>query len=434
MTARSTIFGEEGTEFLRRMADFGAGLRACFEGSGFACFTGLGPALPVLAAGKPGIAQQLYRGIFAFAGHTIDCQPAQVFSILPPSAAWADRLHGFAWLAHLEAPGLALYRNFARCLIQNWAGRRLRSSFEASCRRLISLSLHSGFLLKDSSPCFQAQFLALVSRETLRLAKLRPRTPAAQLRQSIAVLTAGLAFRGGGTLRNDALARTAALMTAFVLPDGGLADRSPKSLLDLLSDLVPLRAALEDQRIAIPRELNAAIERAIPMLRMLCHGDGGLAVFHGVEHTNPAGVRAIFERDGVLGRPHSHAVYSGYCRMNQGHSTVIVDCGPPSICDSGLAFEFSEGPQRIVGSCGVPANASPAWRAAAQSPAAHSTLQWEDKPAQNIQSILGRKMRRAKPAPIAELAISNHGTLFKAGNASPATGLGHLHVRELFLA
>ncbi|MGH6821349.1 MAG: heparinase II/III domain-containing protein, partial [Methylocella sp.] len=236
------------------------------------------------------------------------------------------------------------------------------------------------------------------------------------LRQSIALLSAGLAFRGGGSLRNEALARTAALISEVILPDGGAMDRSPKTLIDLLADLLPLRAAMEASRIAIPQGLNAAIERALPMLRMLCHGDQGLAVFHGVEQTRAEMVRAIFEQDEVRGQPLSQAPHSGYCRMEEGHSAVIVDCGAASICDSPLAFEFSDGPQRIAGSCGVPANASPDWLAAARSSAAHSTLQWDGT----------ENGSRAA----AELVSSSEGSLVKARNECSE----FTHARELFLA
>ena len=431
MTGRSTIFGDEGTGFFRCLASIGADLKTHLTGNGFTSFIGLAPSLPLLTAGNPAIAQQLYRGIYAFAGHTIECQPTQVFVVAPPSGGWADELHGFAWLSHLEAPGLALYRAFARSLVQSWAAQRRRTSFNASCRRLMSLSRHAGFMLSGASEHFESRFLHLMTREAGRLANLRPRGRADQLRQSIALLTAALALRGGGSLRSDAFAHTASLIASIILPDGGAVDRSPKTLLDLLTDLVPLRAAMEAQRMAIPHSLNAAMERAIPMLRMLCHGDDGLAVFHGVEYTSAPAVRAIFEHDVARGQPLSHASHSGYCRMTQGQSAVVADCGAPSICDSALAFEFSDGPQRIVGSCGVPANASPAWRAAARTSAAHSTLQFDDG---GIQKFFSRKTARGQPSPVtAELADSPQGTMVKARSAVHAAR-GLIHHRQFFLA
>jgi uncharacterized heparinase superfamily protein len=427
MAGRSTTFADEGSGLFRSLGDLAMDFKASLTGRGLAPFTGLAPSLPLLVDGNSAIAQRLYRGLFAFAGHTVECQPPQIFAALAPSAGWSDELLGFSWLADLEAPELHLYRAFARNLLENWAAQWRRTSFEASCRRLISLSRHASFLLADASAQFESRFLRLATRETRRLANLRPRGTHDQLRQAIALLTAGLAFRGGGALRNDALSRTAALINLAILPDGGAHDRSPKTLLDLLADLVPLRSTMAAQRVAIPHGLNAAMERSLPMLRMLCHGDDGLAVFHGVEHTSASLVQAILEHDPVQAQPLEHAPQSGYCRMSHGESVVIIDCGAPSICNSTLAFEFSDGPQRIVGSCGVPANASPAWRDAARIAAAHSTLHLEDS-SQNVHS---RKTRREQlPAAAAELVHSPQGTLTKGRHMIA----GIVHAREVFLS
>lgn len=416
MTGRSTTFGDESAGFFHRLGDCLTEVRAGLSGGRVPHFTGVAPPLPVLLAGNPAIAQQLYRGVFAFAGHRIECQPTRVFELKQPSTKWCEELSSFAWLSHLQASGLALYGAFARHLILAWAVRRGRSSLSVSCRRLLSFSRHASFVLTGASEDFAARFLQLVTRETRRLAALRPRGTQDRLLQSLALLNAGLAFRGGGSLRDDALARAASLVAAVFLPDGGPFDRSPKTLLDLLADLVPLRTVMAAQRIAMPYGFHAALERALPMLRMLCHGDGGLAVFHGVERTSVSLAQAILEYDAVQGQPLSHAAHSGYCRMSEGEALVIADCGPPSICDSALAFEFSHGVQRIVGSCGVPANASPEWLAAARSAAAHSTLQLED------ESLRGEIS--------AGVVASPEGSLVKARNISSNLS----HTRELFLA
>jgi uncharacterized heparinase superfamily protein len=171
------------------------------------------------------------------------------------------------------------------------------------------------------------------------------------------------------------------------------------------------------------------------MLRMLSHGDGGLAVFHGAGNTKPAAVRAVLERDTVLGRPLSHATHSGYGRMVQGASVVIADCGAVGVCDSALAFEFSEGPQRIVVNCGVPFGASPAWRKAACSAAAHSTLDLACDHGQRFSSSFPFGRRRADGETVcAELITSPQGALLRASNFRRSAHLGHVHHRDLFLA
>lgn len=376
-------------------------------------FTGLGSPLAVLTPGDGDVAQQLYHGQFTFAGRSAQVRPSEIFSATPLSADWLDELHGFAWLRHLEASGFTLHRAFARGLLRSWQAQRQTSSFAASCQRLLSLSRHAGFLMSGAGAEFETQFLQIVTREAERLRNRRGTGQPAQLQQAAALLAASLAFRGGAFL-DAALARSAALAPQVILPDGGHMDRSPKSLAELLADLLPLRAAMLAQRIAIPHDLNAAIERGLPMLRMLVHGDGGLAIFQGVERSSPALVQAILKHDTVGGRPLAHAPHAGYARMAQGASAVIIDCGKPALCDSALAFEFSDGAHRIVGSCGMPAHASPEWRTAASSKAAHST-------AEVIEHGKARKTVAQ-----AESVTSPHGTLVRA--------LAPSHQRDFFVA
>jgi uncharacterized heparinase superfamily protein len=117
--------------------------------------------------------------------------------------------------------------------------------------------------------------------------------------------------------------------------------------------------------------------------------------------------------------------------MSQGNATVIVDCGEPALCMSPLAFEFSDGGQRIVSNCGLPVNASPAWREAARGPAAHATIDIEDAGGPLAPSFLGR--RRTAPV-AAEFVASPHGMLVKGHNSLSAASAGVMHRRDLFLA
>jgi uncharacterized heparinase superfamily protein len=119
----------------------------------------------------------------------------------------------------------------------------------------------------------------------------------------------------------------------------------------------------------------------VPMLRFFLHGDGGLAAFHGVSDPAAGKVRAALDLDRVEGRPLIHAVHSGYCRLAHGPCAVIMDVGrppPPGSNDqagaSPLAFEFSDGGNRVVVNCGSPLGSAGEWRRAARLTDAHSTV------------------------------------------------------------
>lgn len=64
---------------------------------------------------------------------------------------------------------------------------------------------------------------------------------------------------------------------------------------------------------------------------------------------------------------------SGYMRLEQGDSVVVLD-GGSGAAHHGLGFEWSFGPSRMIVSCGCPAESDARWRAAAQSVSAHSGL------------------------------------------------------------
>lgn len=395
-------------------------------------FTGLGPQFPALLLGDAAIARQIYRGTFTFAGHTISCRPAEVFAAPPPSSAWWDELASFDWLRHFDEAGLVLYRAYARAQIVSFAAQRRPTSFQADCRRLLALSRHAHFLLTDSSDAIAAELLGICAREAQRLAALRPRAIADQLRQAVALAAAGLAFRGPAGPCDDALARCAALAAAMILPDGGPADRNPGTLLNLLADFIALREALDHQMLAVPQGLHAAIERGLPMLRFLSHDGASLVVFQGVEDAANPLLAAVLARDPVQGLPLAHPAYAGYCRMTQGRASVIVDCGESALCESPLAFELCDGGQRVAGNCGLPVHASLAWREAARSIRAHATLEVELPGASAAPAFLAR--RRSSATVAAEFVASPHGTLVKGCNRTFVARTGLIHRRDLFLA
>ena len=66
-----------------------------------------------------------------------------------------------------------------------------------------------------------------------------------------------------------------------VLPDGCHCERSPAQQLAVLMDLVEIRALLQAAQAPPPEPLARAIERMGPALRLMRHGDGGLALFNG---------------------------------------------------------------------------------------------------------------------------------------------------------
>lgn len=349
---------------------------------------GLAFRVPPLLRGNPDIAGDIYRGRFRFADTVIDAGGHSIFDQTAAPTAWLRELHGFSWLADLRSSGRELSRAQSRSLISEWTLARKRHPKAAFAtgvtgRRLTAWVRHADFLLTGASSNFHKGFMASATAEaralTRQLASETDRN--ARLTGAIALAYASLGLSGLMSQWPLAAARLTSELHGQILADGGHRSRNPEALLDILVDLLPLRAMLDEARIEVPGELYAALERMVPMLRFFLHGDGGLAAFHGVSDPSAGKVRAALSLDPVEGRPLIHAVHSGYSRLAHGPCVVIVDVGrppPPGANEQGgaspLAFEFSDGLNRMVVNCGSPLGQAPEWRRAARLTDAHSTI------------------------------------------------------------
>jgi uncharacterized heparinase superfamily protein len=349
---------------------------------------GLALPVPPLVRGNPDIAAEIYRGRFRFAGTAIDAGGRSIFDQTAAPAEWLQELHGFTWLADLRASARELSRAQSRSLVSEWTlarKRHPRLAFATGVtgRRLTAWVRHADFLLHGASGNFHKGFMASATAEARALSRqLAGETDQrARLTGAIALAYASLALSGLTAQWPMAAARLTAELQDQVLADGGHRSRSPQVLLDILLDLLPIRAMLDNAKTEVPSELHAALERMVPMLRFFLHGDGGLAAFHGVSDPAAGKVRAALDLDRVEGRPLIHAVHSGYCRLAHGPCAVVMDVGrppPPGSNDqagaSPLAFEFSDGGSRMVVNCGSPLGQTGEWRRAARLTDAHSTI------------------------------------------------------------
>jgi uncharacterized heparinase superfamily protein len=162
-----------------------------------------------------------------------------------------------------------------------------------------------------------------------------------------------------------------------VLGDGGHVARSPRVQRQVLADLADCRALLLAANRVPPDELTRTINRMAPVLRALCHGDGGLAVFNDTDEGDPALVAATLRLADAPGKAQANAPHTGFQRLEAGSTVVIVDAGTPAArtCHAGtLSFEMSLGADRLVVNCGPHRGRDREWSRALRSTAAHSTL------------------------------------------------------------
>ena len=411
------VAGHGATLFRGAAGGFGLGH------SSSAKLAGLGTRLSSLKPGDAAVALDMTRGKFSFSGATINAIPAQIFNVAAPNATWAASLQNLGWLQHFVASDQELHRIVARSLIVAW-GRQRKFWWPPTMqfRALMSLSLAAHFLVGKRPSSFEAPLGTMVEKLVRCIAALRPRAAPEQLLQALSLQYASLAFRGSPALRDQANAMFCAIINEVILPDGGHVSRSPLALLESLMDIIPVKDAMIASHEVVPQPLTAAIERMVPMLRMLSHGDHALSHFQGGGATHPDWINAILAHDKVHGRPLLSAPHSGYCRLAHGSGLVILDVGIPRECNSPLAFEFSDGTQRLVSNCGMPASASPAWQTAAADMAAHNTLEV----AGFSQDVVNSPQGKVTSSPLGSLAYCHNQISGRSGKIN--------HERTIFLS
>ncbi|MGL3212077.1 heparinase II/III family protein [Bradyrhizobium sp. BR 1433] len=357
-------------------------------------------------------AAEIYAGRFVFAGKIVTCHGRSIFDLEPPSEDWEAALLGFGWLRHLRAADTALTRANARSLVDDWISnqarkRPLERRADVRARRVISLLSQAPLVLGDTDGKFYRKYLRGLAREIryLRHATL-DNDGVPRLQVLIALCYASLCLANQARNIKSATRKLSDELQRQILPDGGHISRNPGALVELLSDLLPLRQTFAARNIAPPPALLNAIDRMMPMLRFFRHGDGSFALFNGMSTAPSDLVATLLAYDDTRGVPMASMPHTGFQRLDAGNTALIIDTGPPppaSVSQDAhagcLSFELSSGVSRIVVNCGMPSTGRDNWRPFARSTAAHSTLTYRD--ASSCQFVeLSAMKRLLRGAPI----------------------------------
>ncbi|WP_406855390.1 heparinase II/III family protein [Alsobacter sp. KACC 23698] len=404
----------------------------------------------------PTVASDIYGGYFAFAGKVVAAGGRSPFALSPPSAAWAEGLMGFGWLRHLRAAESALARANARALVDDWITLNGRSGGVAAepgvaARRLISWLSQSPVILDGADRDFYRKFLRSIVRQAARLQRQLPRMDDGERRLLAAIALAYLAICTGAApaAQRRASRQLADELQRQLLPDGGHVGRNPRTLVDLLTDLLPLRQLYASQGLEPPRALLNGIDRMMPMVRMFRHADGSLALFNGMSATPADTLATLLAYTDARSQPMENAPHSGFQRLQARSALVVMDAGPPPPEDySGrahagcLSFEFSDGPCRIVVNCGAPPPGAEQWRQMARATAAHSTATVNDTSscrfvAEDATSFLGSPIlsgpREVPMQRVARREPEEPAVGVQASHDGYAPAFGVLHERRLML-
>lgn len=368
------------------------------------------------------------------------------------SKAFGDHLHSFAWLRDLSTVATrAEGAPVAEAIMTRWLNANAEKVAEPGWRpdlwgrRILHWSAHAPLILSSADLIYRSLVLNTLARGARHLERSADKAPTAAGRVAAwcGVIAAGLLIPGGERRQAIGEAGLAKAIDIAVFEDGGVIARSPVVQLDVIMLLTLLREVYSARRLGPPAALSAALGRMVPALQGVCHGDHSLSAWQSGGPVRAETVETVIATTGVRARPLRHARDWGYQRLAQGQSVVIVDAAPPPMsrltdggCASTLAFEMSDGAERLIVNCGGARTAivqiPPALTEGLRTTAAHSTLVVADSNSTAIHAdgTLGKgvievELARQESDGVSRLEASHDGYVRR---------YGFLHRRQLALS
>jgi uncharacterized heparinase superfamily protein len=318
------------------------------------------------------------------------------FAAVGASGPLAETLQGFSWLRDLAAAaGREKGARLAEALAARWLvahGTRADDAWAPDLwgERILFWTAYAPYVLSSRDSGYRSALLNTLARGARHLDATADKAPAGLPRITAwaGVVAAALLIQGGLPRVARSEAGLMRALAAAQFEDGGLMSRSPQEQVLLVDRLGLLRAAYFAAKQTLPDALESAAAAALAALHGVTMGDGGLASWQGGNPGDPARLAALIEGCGMRARPLRQARGWGYQRLSALGTILVMDAAPPpppkmvSGSASTLAFELSDGGQRLVVNCGGPGNLPHALPAelvqALRTTAAHSTLTLSD--------------------------------------------------------
>ena len=395
--------------------------------------------------------QAIRAGYFLFRGlkqpvDTID------FGRLSLIAPFADYLHSFTWLRDLAAAGTREQgAPIAEAVLRKWLAQHADTPSEPAWSadnagwRLLFWSAHAPLILSSSDLVYRSLVLNCIARTARHLDRGADKAPVG-LPRLVAwggIVAASMLLPGGAARKIFGEAGLKRAIDSAFHGDGGIISRSPLDQLDAIALLSMVLAVYDVRREQVPLFIKEGLDRVVPALLGLTHGDGGLGSWQGAGALDPVAVEAVIRASRVRARPLRQANDWGYQRLVAGATILQVDAAPPPIarlaeagCASTGAIEISDGRQRLIVNCGgaalvggwMPSELSQGLRTTA----AHSTLVLNDtnSTALLLDGTLGKG--------VSEVELSRQetesGSRLELGHDGYVRRMGYIHRRLLMMS
>ncbi|HLU90976.1 MAG TPA: heparinase II/III family protein [Pedomonas sp.] len=408
-------------------------------------------APPDLWLGDPAVGRALIEGRLEYMGISITTHGMR-FSAIQAPQAWLEWLHSFRWLRDLSAAETDYKRGAAvvEPLVQRWLSEyakfdELAWRADVLGERLMQWMTHAPYILSSEDHVYRSSVLNALARQGRHLLQTAEKTPEglARIKATAGLMINGLLLPGGESRTQKGAAALERALDLFILADGGIASRCPEEQLAILKILLTVRSVAQERKAEEPAGLTRAIDRLVPSLRGVMLGDNHLSAVHGGGLADKNVLEQALKLSGVSAKPLKNGIYSGFQRLEGGRSVVVLDAGPPppgrvsQTAHAGtLAFEFSDGLNRVVVNCGGGRGTAlaliPDLQQVLRASAAHSTLVIDDTNSTRIRDdgTLGKGVSEVT----AVRQESEEGVLVDAVHDGYVRRFGFQHRRRLYLA
>jgi len=391
----------------------------------------------------------LLAGRFTVGAETLSLKDLD-FANIGAAGPLAEQLQGFSWLRDLAAAASREKgARLAEAVVGRWLlahGTRVDAAWAPHLwgERILFWAAYAPYILSSADSGYRSALLNTLARGARHIDSNADKAAAGidRITAWCGVVAAGLLVQGGVPRVARGEAGLARALASAQFDDGGLISRSPFEQMLLVDRMGLLRACYQAAKQTVPEGIEAAAQASLAALHGIMMGDGALSSWQGFNPGESARLAALIEGCGMRARPLRQARGWGYQRMSALGTILVIDAAPPPpqrIAEQGsastLAFELSDGSQRLIVNCGgpgpLPAELPPDLVQGLRTTAAHSTLVLSDTNSTNIleDGSLGKGVEDVT----IERSEDNDASRLEASHDGYIRGFGLIHKRSLML-
>jgi uncharacterized heparinase superfamily protein len=391
----------------------------------------------------------LLAGQFTVGSQTLSLKDLD-FGDVRAAGPLAEQLQGFSWLRDLAAAASREKgARLAEAVVGRWLlahGTRVDEAWAPHLwgERILFWTAYAPYILSSGDSGYRSALLNTLARGARHLDSGADKAAAGLDRVTAwcGMVAAGLLVQGGVSRVARGEAGLARALASAQFDDGGLVSRSPYEQILLIDRLGLLRSCYLAAKQTMPQGIETAAQASLAALHGIMMGDGALSSWQGCGPGEPARLTALIDGCGMRARPLRLARGWGYQRMSALGTILVIDAAPPppqKIAEQGsastLAFELSDGGQRLIVNCGgpgpVPTDLSEELVQGLRTTAAHSTMVLADTNSTNIlaDGSLGKGVEDVT----IDRSEDNDASRLEASHDGYVRAFGLVHKRSLML-